>query len=218
MLVPALVSLAITLGLVMAGPIYFKRMTSRSVGAERSEYEKQIDALAREAIELLDSSSQFVSKKQIESVSSQIEAAKNEIGTEKQKLKDTEAKLGEAQKTVDLKETHHQQVKATKASDEELLVNLKATYESLSEQAAGLEKDIAESMRHLETIMAEVEMTSDQKQVLTNLNEGLTEASSRLRDLLMEYETVNTRLETLKGQHADLEGEYTRLVEQQLGG
>jgi hypothetical protein len=38
-----------------------------------------------------------------------------------------------------------------------------------------------------------------------------------LRDLIIDYQGLNERLDNLKGQHADLENEYTKLVEQQLG-
>ena len=71
--------------------------------------------------------------------------------------------------------------------------------------------------KSLDNIMAELELTEDQRGLLDELSKALTSAGSNLRDLLMEYEAVKTRLENLRQQHLDLEEEYTKLVEQQLG-
>jgi predicted nuclease with TOPRIM domain len=60
-------------------------------------------------------------------------------------------------------------------------------------------------------------MTQSQREMFLGLQSTVEEAGARLRDLLMEYQTVNERLNMLRQQHSDLEEEYTRLVEQQLG-
>ena len=65
--------------------------------------------------------------------------------------------------------------------------------------------------------MVVIELTAEQQQVLEELSNTLTEAGSRMRDLLTDYAMVKERLDGLNGQHHDLEEEYTRLVEQQLG-
>jgi predicted nucleic acid-binding Zn-ribbon protein len=66
-------------------------------------------------------------------------------------------------------------------------------------------------------MIVEMPMTADQKAVFQALSDTLSSASSRLRDLIIDYQGLNERLDNLKGQHADLENEYTKLVEQQLG-
>ncbi|RIL09567.1 MAG: hypothetical protein DCC75_06225 [Proteobacteria bacterium] len=72
-------------------------------------------------------------------------------------------------------------------------------------------------MKSLDTLTADLQLTPDQKGAFDDLSNGLTAASARLRDLLTEYNTLNERLVNLQQQHLDLEEEYTRLVEQQLG-
>ena len=65
--------------------------------------------------------------------------------------------------------------------------------------------------------MNEVQLTDAQKAVLQELSNTLTNSGSVLRDLLTEYESINERLNMLKLQLNDLEDEYTKLVEKQLG-
>jgi predicted nuclease with TOPRIM domain len=72
-------------------------------------------------------------------------------------------------------------------------------------------------MKSLDAILSELNLTQDQRKHLSDLSETLTSAGGRLRELLTEYQTVKERLDMLTQQHADLEEEYTKLVEQQLG-
>ena len=72
-------------------------------------------------------------------------------------------------------------------------------------------------MKNLESILGEVTLTDDQKAELDKLNDALSSAGENMRTLITEYESVNERLKMLREQHEDLEEEYTKLVEQQLG-
>ena len=54
-------------------------------------------------------------------------------------------------------------------------------------------------------------------QIFEDLNRALSDGGALLRDLITEYQSVNERLDMLRIQHEDLEEEYTKLVEQQLG-
>jgi hypothetical protein len=64
---------------------------------------------------------------------------------------------------------------------------------------------------------AEVALTADQKAVFEALSTALTTASSQLRDVIVAYQNMHERLAALQGQYADLENEYIKLVELQLG-
>jgi predicted nuclease with TOPRIM domain len=66
-------------------------------------------------------------------------------------------------------------------------------------------------------MLSELQLTLDQRAVLEELNNALISAGSRLRELLTEYSSVNQRIQALQQQLKDLEDEYTKLVEQQLG-
>jgi predicted nucleic acid-binding Zn-ribbon protein len=107
-------------------------------------------------------------------------------------------------------------MKSSKEEDENRLGEIMTAYDSYCSQSVSLEHELAASLKNLDTMIVEVPMTADQKAVFQELSNALTSASSRLRDLFIDYQAVHERLEGLKAQHADLEEEYTKLVEQQL--
>lgn len=135
---------------------------------------------------------------------------------QKQLIKDLEARLEKAQKDIEVKESEQQEMKSAKEEDEKKLSEITAAYDTYSSQSVSLEHELAASLKNLDTMMVEVPMTADQKAVFQELSTALTTASARLRDLLVDYQSVYERLEGLKSQHSDLEEEYTKLVEQQL--
>ncbi len=138
------------------------------------------------------------------------------LEAQKQLIKDLEVRLEKAQKDVETKEGEQQEMKSAKEEDEKRLSEITAAYDTYSSQSVALEHELAASLKNLDTMIVEIPMTADQKAVFQELSNALTTASARLRDLLIDYQSVYERLEGLKSQHADLEEEYTKLVEQQL--
>jgi len=183
----------------------------------------QIDALREEAAQLESALSGSMagaegrfSKTQLAQLIQQTEEFVQALDSQKQVIKDLESKLEQAQKEVESKEGEQQEMKSSKEEDEKRLVELTAAYETFSSQSVALEHQLAASLKNLDTMIVEVPMTPDQKAVFQELSNTMTSASSRLRDLFVDYQAVHERLEGLKSQHADLEEEYTKLVEQQL--
>ena len=139
------------------------------------------------------------------------------LESQRQTLKAIESKLAQAQKQIEEKEAYHQDLKTAKADEESKLKALLERYSTLSSEAIALEQQVAQSMKDLDSLMSTASLSPEQKAVFTSLSENLEAAGNRLRDLITEYETVHGRLKTLSDQLADLENEYTRLIEQQLG-
>lgn len=216
-MVTALIASVISVALIFGALFLLKRQIVSSVGSERESISAKIPALSVELEALLKNSKDFVSKAQIDSVLLQVATAQEELNKEKKSLQEIESKLDEAQKLVEEKETVHQELKSSKEEDEIRLRELTERYDNISSESIGLEQRLASSMKNLDLLMAEVQLTADQKAVLQDLANALSGAGERLRDLLTEYSTVHERLEMLQQQHQDLEAEYTRLVEQQLG-
>jgi hypothetical protein len=65
---------------------------------------------------------------------------------------------------------------------------------------------------------SEIKMTPDQQAVFSELSNALTQASSQLRDVIIDYQNAHERLSNLSSRFGDLEKEYTKLVDQQLAG
>jgi chromosome segregation ATPase len=170
--------------------------------------------LAKSLVQFKDS---YGSKQQFTKLEELLRKAAADLEREKGTLREIETKLDVAQKQVGEKETAQQEVKSAKVEDESKLSELLTRHQDLSNEAISLEQKLAQSLKNLDAIMDEVELTQDQRAILQELSSALTAAGSRLRDLISEYGGVNERLDALRQQHLDLEDEYTKLVEQQLG-
>lgn len=196
---------------------FASKIGSSSIGTERAVKQDYIETKYKELLALVSYADAYASKPQHESLMLQVEEAKAAVEEQKKTLKQVEETLDKAQKMVEEKETSQQDLKTMKEEDEKKLNDLLTNYEEMAQEAMSLEQKLAQSMKDLELLMSEIELTADQKSALEQLSESLLQAGGRLRDLITEYEAVKERLEALKQQHKDLEEEYTRLVEQQLG-
>lgn len=217
MIALALIMTIIAAGAIVGALFIFRRQISASVGVERDSLASEIPKILDEAKGLLEQADRFASRPQLDFVIEQVQAAQAGLDNEKSNLKNIETRLEQAQKDVETKEASQQELKSSKEEDENQLQELLARAETIASEALALEQRLAASMKNLDQLLQEVDLTPDQRGMLEELQRAFTDASSRLRDLLMEYNTVKDRLMVLKQQHKDLEEEYTRLVEQQLG-
>lgn len=176
-----------------------------------------INRADQEIAVLLKSKDSFISPKQFDTIHKQQGELLATLDTERQGLKQIEEKLDTAQKLVEKKEAEQQEIKSAKEEDLIKLQELMVNYSDVSRESVELEQRLASSLKSLDKILGEVELTQSQRDLLVSLQQAVELAGGRLRDLLTEYETVHERLTMLQQQHSDLEEEYTRLVEQQLG-
>ncbi len=216
-MVSALIIAILTSGLIVGATFVLKKRLITSSGSASASIQEEITAITRKLEELAQYAPAYTSRKQLENIEQQLTDESTQLEKEKIRLKEVETKLESAQKLVETKEGQQQETKSSREEDEQKLRELMAAYTDISSESIGLERKLAASLKNLETIVSEVKMTDDQKAVLNDLLNSLTEGSSRLRELLTEYQVVNERLEMLQQQHGDLEEEYTKLVEQQLG-
>ncbi len=216
-LVPSVVILLVSLGLLFGAYVALRRQASSSVGAEKDTYIARIREHIDEIKTLLTYADGYASKNQFNYLAQQLEKAKAEIENERKTLKEVEPKLDEAQKNVEQKESQQQEVKSAKDEEEMQLKSLLETFGVQSAESIALEQELAESLKSLDAIMAEKDLSEDQRAALDELSKTLGNTGGTLRDLLMDYETLNERLVNLQTQLGDLEEEYTKLVERQLG-
>lgn len=210
--------LGIVVSVVALGLTFFlKTKLTGGVAKALSDGEADVRKIHSDFENIVNGVDDLVSEAQLENVQKQHEAAQVAFDAQKKLLKDIEDKLGKAQKDIEVKEAHHQDVKTSKAEDEAKLQALLQRHQALANEAISLEQELATSLKDLDSLMSSIPMTDSQKAAFALLSETLTESGSRLRDLLTEYKTVNDRLEGLQAQLLDLETEYTRLIEQQLG-
>jgi chromosome segregation ATPase len=215
----AFAGIAVALGaLIIFGAIFAAKKLSgggsseaiQALTAEATQLEEEIRAMMSRGVA-------FASKAQIDSVENQNREFSENLEKQKALLKEIEQKLETAQKDVETKEGIQQEMKSAKEEDEAKLIEITAKFNNVKSDSISLEQELSSSLKSLDAMMTEVPMTADQRAVFQELSNAITSASSRLRDLITDYQSVNERLENLKLQHQDLEDEYTKLVEQQLG-
>jgi chromosome segregation ATPase len=156
------------------------------------------------------------SREQLTQLQAQTEEFLQAIETQKQVVTELEQRLESAQREIHTKESAQQALKWSKDDDERRLQEVTSAYESYSKQAGSLEQELAASLQNLDLISTQLTASEEQRAIFQELSLTLTQTSERLRELNLEYQSVHQRLEGLKAQHADLEEEYTKLIEQQL--
>lgn len=216
-MVALILGLIVTIALLGAGFVYIKKNAGSGGDQQKEELIKTIKAVDDQLENLAKQSANKASRAQLSSVEQLLSKVQSDLESERANLKVIEEKLAVAQKNVEAKEFQQQELKAAKEDDESKLTEVMEAYADLSRESIELENRVAQSMKNLDKLMSEVNVNDEQKAALENLSETLTSAGSLLRELITEYQTLNERLKLLKSQHSDLEEEYTRLVEQQLG-
>lgn len=217
MIVTTIITSLLCAAILFGGFYLARRQVVGSGSSERDKFVAEITEIETKLEDLAQYKDSYVSKKQLDSISAILETSKTDLQKEKSNLQNIEQKLDQAQKTVEVKESHQQELKSAKEEDEAKVEELLAKYSDISTESITLEQKLAASLKNLDVIMAESKLTPVQQSFLNDLSNAMISAGGRLRDLITEAQLVNERLEALKLQHQDLEEEYTKLVEKQLG-
>lgn len=201
-----------------AGAIILNKRLSRGASDEAiAGLRSEAEALEGQMINLLSDINQQASKGQIQTLVAQTEKFIVALKEQHEKLQETEARLAKAQQEVIGRELSQQEIKTARQEDEQKLVEVMSNYQDFSSQSVALEHKLAQTLRSLDAMIAENPLNADQRALFQELSNALTTASAQLRDVIVDYQAVFERLEALRGQYADLEKEYTKLVDLQLG-
>lgn len=209
-----ILSTAVTYGILF----FILRRLKVGTSAERDTLIEEIQALDTEIRAKLEVGDFLATKLQVDNLNRKLQEFQEAFSQERRSLERIESKLEVAQREVETKESQQQEIKSAKYENEAVLSNLLANYAEVSNESILLEQNLASSLKHLDSILNELELSQEARALLEALSEALSEAGSRLRDLITEYDGVKKRLDLMQQQHHDLEEEYTKLVEQQLGG
>lgn len=196
----------------------FKLQITRGGSEEIRGLQEKIETATSAALDLIKFKDSYVSQGQCDTLIRMKDDLGVELQGEKLKLKAVEAKLDEIQKNVEAKEFQQQEVKSSKEEDAVKLMNFLGDYPGISPTSVRVEQKIAGALKRLDQILESGQFPEDQRGALIDMQTAMTTAGSALRGLITEYDSLYERLSQLKAQHQDLEDEYTKLVEQQLGG
>jgi chromosome segregation ATPase len=203
---------------VIAGAFFFlqKKILS-NFQSQQKDFETKIKSEDTNLAAIIKSSSAYASRGQLDFLQKQIEDIKSEMVKEQDMLATIEKNLDIAQNSVEARESRQQELRSRSEDDEQAYEELLQHYNILSEQSIALDQKLAASLKRLDDLRENGEISEEESGALTDLSEVITQAGAKLRDLLTEYQKLSDRLSALKKQHHDLEEEYTKLVERQLG-
>jgi chromosome segregation ATPase len=217
-----MVELYVIPSLLLAGLVPFvATVLGRRLSGEESD--KQITSIREEAralenkiIEVLAEENTWASKKQLSAVKNLCREFKQNLSSQRESRESLEQRLSASHADVLAREAAHQEVKTAKQDDEVALQAIVSNYNDISSESLSLEQRLAESLRTIDKMSAEVALSEDQRAILETLAGALTNASTQLRDVIVAHQGVYERLEALRAQYKDLEAEYIKLVELQL--
>lgn len=206
-----------SLAMIVAALIFGKRSGFGASDAEMADLREESRKLEESLVEALSDNSTSASKGQIEHLRKQAEEFASAVSEQRAALKDISDRIASVRADVEHREAEQQELRALKEEDEAAIARVIAAYGEFSTESVALEQKLAESLRSLDAMSGEIKMNADQRAVFSELSNALTAASAQLRDVIIDYQNANERLEGLRARFADLEKEYSKLVEQQLG-
>jgi hypothetical protein len=205
-------------GIPVVAYVVGKKTAPGANDEEMGQLREQSRQLEEKLIEVLGEKDRFASKAQIATLMRQTESFLTTIAEQRSLLETITQRLEKARVDVEERELAQQEARAMREEDEVVIAQVTSNYTNFSTESVTLEHTLAESLKTLDVMTSELQMTPDQQAVFSELSNALTSASAQLRDVIVDYQNAYERLESLRSQHKDLESEYSKLVEQQLGG
>jgi chromosome segregation ATPase len=210
-------SIACALALPTAAFIIGKRTGFKASDQDMAVLREDARNLEQNLVAALGDNERFASKGQIQHLAKQTDDFLDASSKQQEILLELTEKIDAIRSDVQRREAEQQELRALKVEDEAKIAQVLASYNESSTESVALEQRLAESLRSLDTMSGEIKMSADQRAVFQELSNALTAASAQLRDVIVDYQNANERLEGLRARFSDLEKEYSRLIEQQLG-
>ena len=129
-----------------------------------------------------------------------------------------ESKLKDMQVKVEGAESAHNSLKKEKEESVNLAAELKDRNVKLDQDNNTLQSELSQSLGQLTLLSSEIKLTPDQEAGFKKLRASVTAANEQLKTLSGTYKRSSGRFTALFAQYSDLEKEFTKLVEKELGG
>lgn len=213
-----LVSAGIAVVLPVLGYLAGRRAGLKTSDEDAAQLREESRLLENKLVETLGETSHVASKSQVGFLRQQCEVFHHAVAEQQQSLVALAERVDRTRQGVQIREAEQQELRAMREEDEAAINSTLARYGEFSSESLSLEQKLAESLRSLDVMTSEVQMTTDQQAVFAELSNALTQASAQLRDVIIDYQSAHDRLRNLSSRFTDLENEYSKLVEQQLAG
>lgn len=203
-------------GLPIVAVFLAKRFTGGETDEEIALIREEARILENKIIDVLAGEGTMVAKEHLSDLKKKAVEYRSALESQRVLRIELEQKLSTAHEDVIARESASRDMRAEKQDDEVSLQSLLSNYNDISSESVSLEQRLAESLKTIDKMTAEIAMSEDQRAVFEALTGALTSASAQLRDVIVAHQNVYERLEALRSQYTDLEAEYIKLVELQL--
>lgn len=216
LLVCSMMAVCISLGVFY---LLYRKQTNSVYNKTASKVTPLLESLPSEfkyLETLLANPEKYASKNQLNFVNGKIIQINEDIDSTREKVNNTEELLNDKKLLVEQKENIVDRLKKRREIDSSKLDKINTNFVELSYETNELEKNLAESIVEINRIESESDFTPEQTHQLNTFTNILKESRDRLNELTEENHIVNNQLKTLGKQYKKLEGEYSKLVEEQF--
>ena len=215
---PTLIIAIILAAIAMIGISFF---ILKNISVDKSSSQEDIISEIKKSekalTQFIKNKDSFASKLQMETLIKMTQDIEAELKSTQDGLKEIGIKLDTQQEAIEKKEAQQQELKSINLNEEEKLKFILASYNSVSQEATNFEHRIGVALNKIDDLIQDQSLDANQKDIVEKLAKVLSSTGTLLRNLITEYGSINSRIEQILQQQTDLEDEYTRLVEQQLG-
>jgi len=214
----------IVLGILFSGIVFGlikffqKKKEGTGSGGNMTAIEEEINSISEAVEQGLAYCGEMIPYNKLKSREGDLEHLNRQLGEERAKLEKLDKQVEGLQGTIEVEEASHNELKKGKEEAGELAEQLRMNKEKLESEFSRLEADLTRSLTEVSALSTEIEMTSDQKIACDKVQSGLENARLQLSTLADIYTQASTRFTNLENQYQELEGEFTKLVEKELGG
>ena len=206
------------LALTVASKMIANKASVTGSSAEVKLIDSSIDALNKNIEAALSYANNLVPLSNYTELVKKSEEFENNLATERSKLELLDAKLAEIQKKVTIEEQNHSSLKKGREDAIDLATSIREKKSQLEAEQKRLNEELTNSRNQLDVLSNEMNLTPEQEIGLNQIKAALKNSQEQLGSLSQTYKQSSTRFATLHGQYSDLEKEFTKLIEKDLGG
>ena len=209
-----LIVLAFVEGAIAVGVLYFLGASNGSGGggavdalkadlAKRREYVERFEALYAQMVDIV---SLRQRAKELRAIEESLKAERGRITITQAELETVETRLRELEEI-------ERELEASGIETKEELNILQKKHADLAQKNSTLKNQIAESVKQIDALFSEIEVSAQIKEQVQNMKTELLQTEQKIDELLLQIEQCNDQYFILKRRYDALDIEYAQLYE-----
>ena len=196
----------------------FKAKKGASVGKDVAVFEEQVGSLTSAIEKSLSYVEEMQPLENAKDLESQIEGLERELAGEREKLAKLDKQVEALQSSVEAEEAQHGELKRGKDEATALANEIRSRQDEMGLEYNRLENELEQSLAQLSALSGEISLNPEQKSALKKITTAMEKSREQLTVLVDLHTQARNRFLSLETQYAELEREFTKLVEKELSG